>query len=183
MVNVSRRRSAALGAALLALAGCSTPSWMPALGDVPGLGLFESPRTMRGHHIDDEDLRQITVGVSTSADVGALLGSPTASGTFDDDEWYYISAITHQRPGRTLGIEDQQVVLIRFNPAGVVQEVRRIGQDQGRNLRFVTRETPSPGNERTFLQQLFGNIGRLGPGVGAAAQQQGPGAPGPGSSR
>jgi hypothetical protein len=38
----------------------------------------------------------------------------------------------------------------------------------------VRRITPSPGNERTLLQQLFGNIGRVGPGIGNQPQT-GPG--------
>jgi outer membrane protein assembly factor BamE (lipoprotein component of BamABCDE complex) len=91
--------------------------------------------------------------------------------------------VTRQRPGRTLSIEEQGVVVVRFDPRGTVQEVRRVGQEDGQNVRFVQRETPSPGNERTLLQQLFGNIGRLGPGLGAGQQQTGPGAPGPSSTR
>jgi hypothetical protein len=41
---------------------------------------------------------------------------------------------------------------------------------------MVSRETPVPGNERTFLQALFGNVGRFGAGaLGAQPQQTTPG--------
>jgi outer membrane protein assembly factor BamE (lipoprotein component of BamABCDE complex) len=179
-VNVSRLRGAVLAASLMALGGCS---WLPSMPSLPGTDLFDSPRVMRGHAVDQEDLSQITVGVSSRNDVAALLGSPTATGTFDDDRWYYISAVTRQRPGRALAIDDQQVVEIRFDPRGTVTQVQRLGPDAGRQVNFVQRETTSPGTERTLLQQLFGNLGRLGPGLGAGQQQGGPGAPSPSGQR
>lgn len=147
-------------AALLGLAGCS---WAPS---VPGASLFESPRQMRGHAVEDEVLTQITPGVSSRADVETLLGSPSQTGTFDNSVWYYMSSVTRQRPGRTLAIEDQRVVAISFTPAGLVQEVKRFGPEDARDVRVVSRITPSPGNDRTLMQQLFGNIGRLAPGMG-----------------
>jgi hypothetical protein len=36
---------------------------------------------------------------------------------------------------------------------------------------MVSRETPVPGNERTLLQALFGNIGRPGLDRGTGGQQ------------
>jgi outer membrane protein assembly factor BamE (lipoprotein component of BamABCDE complex) len=174
-VNVSRR-PAPVAVALTALlmgAGCS---WMPS---VPGMGLFDSPRQLRGHAVEEETLAQVTVGVSSRTDVEALIGSPSATGTFDDNSWYYISSVTRQRPGRSFALEDQRVVAIRFDGRGTVTEIRRLGQDDSRDVRFVERTTPSPGNDRTLLQQLFGNLGRLGPGIGSSANTT-VGAPTPG---
>ncbi len=152
-------------AAVLGTAGCS---WMPS---VPGAGLFESPRQLRGHSVDEEALTQITPGVSSRADVETLIGSPSQTSTFDNSTWYYMSSVTRQRPGRTLSVEDQRVVAISFTPAGVVQEIKRFGPEDARDVQVVSRVTPSPGNDRTILQQLFGNIGRLAPGVGGQANQ------------
>ncbi len=169
-------RAAAIGLlAVLTLGGCQ---YMPTL---PGADLFAAPRQIRGSVIEEEQVGQITVGVSSRDDVQALLGSPSATGTFDDNEWYYISGITRQRPGRQQVLEDQRVVAVRFDQRGTVQEVRRLGPEDGRPVQVVERVTPSPGNERTLLQQLFGNIGRLGAGLstqGATA----PGAPAPAST-
>lgn len=189
MVNASSSRPAQPGrsgpgarrlrrlpvAALLLLGACS---WMPEMPPLPGSDIFAAPRQLRGHLVDNEDLSQVTVGVSSKRDVEALLGSPSATSTFDDNEWFYIGGVTRQRPGRQLAVEDQQVVLVRFDGRGTVQEVRRLGPQDGRDIRVVERVTPSPGNERTLLQQLFGNIGRVGPGLGS--QQT---APGPTSTR
>jgi outer membrane protein assembly factor BamE (lipoprotein component of BamABCDE complex) len=162
-------------AAAMLLGGCGLTSELPPL---PGADLFDSPRTLRGHLIDDEELRQLVVGVSSRRDVEALLGSPSATATFDDSEWFYIGGVTRQRPGRLLAIEDQQVLIVAFDNRGTVRELRRLGPQDGRDVQVVARTTPSPGNERTLLQQLFGNIGRVGPGIGAG-QTGGPGAPAP----
>lgn len=180
-VRTDRRaaRGALAGAALLLLGGCA---FFPDMPPPPGLDMFESPRSLRGHIVAEEDLQQITVGVSSRNDVEAVLGSPSQTGTFDDSEWFYIGAVTRQRPARLLAVEDQQVVVIRFDARGTVRDIRRLGPQDGRDVAAVARTTPSPGNERTLMQQLFGNIGRVGPGLGAG-QQGGPGAPGPGGPR
>lgn len=169
-VNAPRRPPATGPRALPALAAAA------ALLALPGCGLFEAPRTLRGHRVDAEQLAQITPGVQTRQDVQALLGTPSQRGTFDNEHWYYISGTTRQRPGRTLAVEEQRVVAVTFDRGGVVREVRELTEADARPVDLASRETPVPGNERTTLQQLFGNIGRLSPGPAAA----GPDAPGPG---
>jgi outer membrane protein assembly factor BamE (lipoprotein component of BamABCDE complex) len=157
------RRTVPVLALSLALAGCS---------------LFESPTTLRGNRVDEDQLAQITPGVQTRADVLALLGSPSARGTFDEDHWYYISQTTRLRPGALPRVEDQKVVALTFDRGGVVREVRQLTLADAQPVQPVTRSTPVPGNDRTVLQQLFGNIGRFGPGGPTA-----PVTPGPTSTR
>lgn len=171
-----RPRTAPLGAALAAallLGGCS---WLPDMPPLPGTDMFDTPRSLRGNLIEDDQLQQVVVGVSSRNDVLALLGSPSATGTFDDSEWFYIGGVTRQRPGRLLGIEEQRVVILRFDQRGTLREISRLGLEDGRDIVAVGRITPTPGNDRSFLQQLFGNIGRVGPGV-SGGQSTGPGAP------
>ena len=165
-VNRGARRAARLLPALL-LGACS---------------LFAAPPEPRGNRLDAELLRQITPGVQTRQDVQSILGSPSASGTFDQEHWYYISATSYIRPGRTPGIEDQKVVVVSFNEAGVVRDVRELGEADARSVSFVSRETPVPGNDRTVLQALFGNIGRFGAGGISAGSDTGPNT-GPGTGR
>jgi outer membrane protein assembly factor BamE (lipoprotein component of BamABCDE complex) len=171
------RRWARAGLATIALLGLGACSWMPSMPSLPGAEIIETPRQVRGHMVDEEELQQIVVGVSSRRDVEALLGSPTATGTFDDSDWFYIGGITRQRPGRQQAIEEQRVVKIRFDGSGTVQEVKRLGLEDAQDVRVVERVTPSPGNERTLMQQLFGNIGRVGPGLGS--QPAAPGSPTP----
>ena len=100
-------------------------------------------------------------GTSTRADVTALIGSPTAKATFDDNTWLYVSEVTQPRIGRTLGVLSQNVVVMSFNDQGVLQDVKQLNKDDSVPVSIVARQTPSPGTEASFLQQLFGNIGRF----------------------
>ncbi|MBV9654210.1 MAG: outer membrane protein assembly factor BamE [Acetobacteraceae bacterium] len=143
------RRVAAAASLLLALAGCS---------------FFEAKSQVRGNKIDPDALAELTPGTSTRADATALLGSPTARATFDDNSWIYINETTRPRIGRTPGILDQRVVVLRFSEAGVLQEVRRLNEDDSMPVSVVARATPSPGNDTSLLGELFGNIGRFSPG-------------------
>jgi outer membrane protein assembly factor BamE (lipoprotein component of BamABCDE complex) len=98
--------------------------------------------------------------VQTRSDVAALLGPPTARGTFDEENWYYISGNTQVMPGRYLELRDRVVVAISFDRRGVVQDIRELKPTDGQDVGMVARETPVPGTERNMLQALFGNIGR-----------------------
>jgi outer membrane protein assembly factor BamE (lipoprotein component of BamABCDE complex) len=118
------------------------------------------PPVPRGNKIEADKLAQITKGVQTRSDVAALLGPPTARGTFDEENWYYISGNTQLLPGRYLEWRDRVVVAISFDRRGVVQDIRELKPDEGRDVGMVSRETPVPGTERNLMQALFGNIGR-----------------------
>jgi outer membrane protein assembly factor BamE (lipoprotein component of BamABCDE complex) len=140
-------------------------------------GWLMPPPQLRGNKVDAEHLKELTPGVSTKADVTAVIGSPTAHDSFDDNVWLYISEVTQQRIGRTLGELDQNVVVLRFDDKGVLRDVGKLDQSDGLPVSVVARTTPSPGTEASFLQQLLGNIGRFNPTGGGAPTGGGGGAP------
>ena len=154
-------RAAALACGILLLPGCS---------------VFQAPVVQRGNRVTEDLIAEIVPGVQTQQDVQALLGSPTQTSTFGDPVWYYISSRTRQRPGRELAVTDQQTVVVDFDASGVVKDIRTVGEAAGRPVTMVERETPTPGNDRTLLQALFGNVGRIGPGASV------PTTPGPSST-
>ena len=150
---------------------------------LPACSAIETPRTFRGNKVDPADLKELVVGVSTKKDVTSLLGSPTARATFDDNRWMYISETTRTRVGRTPGVMAQAVTVLTFDEAGVLRGVKELGKKDSRPVDVVSRTTPSPGSDATFLQQLLGNVGKFnaGPGAGLGAGGSG-GSTGPGSS-
>lgn len=126
-----------------------------------GCSFFEAQKQLRGNRVDADSLKELVPGTSTKADVTALIGSPTAAATFDDSTWLYVSEVTRPRIGRTQGVLSQHVVVLRFNGQGVLQHVDQLDQDDSIPVTVVARTTPSPGTQASFLQQLFGNIGRF----------------------
>jgi outer membrane protein assembly factor BamE (lipoprotein component of BamABCDE complex) len=133
-------------ACVMLLAGCSWLAPAPVL---------------RGNKVAEDQLKELVPGTSTRADVTALIGSPTAHATFDDNTWLYISEITQTRIGQTLGELDQHVVVVSFDDKGVLQDIQRLTKDNSLPVEVVARTTPSPGTEANFFQQLLGNIGKF----------------------
>ena len=174
VLPVARRLTRSLGrlmllaclAAPLGLSGCS---W-----------LMSAP-TLRGNKIDSEQMKELTPGVSTKADVTAVIGSPTAHDSFDDNVWLYISELTQPRIGRTLGELQQHVVVLTFDQGGTLRTVEEKDKEDGLPVSVVARTTPSPGTEASFMQQLLGNIGRFTPSGTGASTGTGGGAPSGGS--
>lgn len=126
-----------------------------------GCSFFEAPPQPRGNRVDAEQLRELTPGTSTRADVTALIGSPTVRAPFDDNTWIYISETTQSRVGRMPAVLAQEVVVLTFREDGVLREIDKKTKDDSMPVDVVSRTTPSPGTEASFLQQLFGNIGRF----------------------
>lgn len=126
-----------------------------------GCSFFEAKSQLRGNRVDADQLKELVPGTSTRADVTALIGSPTARATFDDNTWLYVSEVTRTRIAQTQGVVSQKVVVLNFNEQGVLQDVKQLNQDDSVPVSIVARSTPSPGTEASFLQQLFGNIGRF----------------------
>jgi len=142
--------------------------------------VVESPRQLRGNRVDSDQLKELVPGTSTRADATSLLGSPTAKATFDDNTWIYIGETTRTRVARTPGILQQDVVVLSFDAGGVLRGVKKLNQDDGMNVAVVSRATPSPGSEASFMQQLLGNVGKFStggaPGGGGARTPGGSGA-------
>jgi outer membrane protein assembly factor BamE (lipoprotein component of BamABCDE complex) len=122
--------------------------------------MLPSPQT-RGNKVEPEQLKELVLGTSTKADVTALIGSPTQKATFDENTWLYITEITRPRLGRTIGVLDQEVVVLSFDDRGVLTNVKTITRDDAVPVSVAARTTPSPGTEASFMQQLLGNIGKF----------------------
>lgn len=126
-----------------------------------GCSFFQAQSTTRGDPVDTDAIKQLTPGTTTAADVTALLGSPTARETFDDNSWIYISQITRPRVGRLPGVLQQRVVVLNFDNNGVLQHVKVYDKADSKNVTMAPGTTPTPGAQASVLQQLFGNIGRF----------------------
>jgi outer membrane protein assembly factor BamE (lipoprotein component of BamABCDE complex) len=137
-----------------------------AAGALSACSFFEAPSQMRGNHVSADQLKELVPGTTTQADVTSLIGSPTAKASFDNNKWIYIGEVTRPRIGRVQGVESQDVVVLTFNDAGVLQNVEHLTQKNSLPVNVVSRTTPSPGSEASILQQLLGNVGRFSPGMG-----------------
>jgi len=83
--------------------------------------------------------------------------------------WYYVSSTTKQTPLRQPHIAGHTVLAVHFDDADQVVHVERTGMELVARIDPENDETPTLGRNRSFFQDLFGNIGQVGttaPGAG-----------------
>lgn len=144
----------------------SIPRLWPAPGLALGLMVLApvacSPTiATHGHRLDEPALARIEPGRSSRQDVAQLLGTPSASATFGNSPWYYVSQRTEQLSFYQEEVTNQDVVVISFDDQDVVSSIERRDLDDARQIELVSRETPTTGNELNVFEQFVGNIGRF----------------------
>ena len=145
-----------LASAALAAGGCS------------------SIRENRGFIADPTLTQSIAAGVDNKRSVQATLGQPSFESQFGEPTWYYVSSVTERRPFARPRIGAHSVLAVQFDGAGNVASVERSGLDKVVYLSPDGDETPTLGRERSFFEDLFGNIGAVGAPRAPGSQPGGP---------
>ncbi|HYG88298.1 MAG TPA: outer membrane protein assembly factor BamE [Azospirillum sp.] len=115
----------------------------------------------RGNMTDPDAVATIKTGSTTRDEVASLLGTPTSVGTFDQNVWYYIGQKTEKTAFFKPEVLERRVVVVHFDDAGVVNDVKQLDANQGQEVEMVERTTPTHGRELGFLEQMVGNFGRF----------------------
>lgn len=110
-----------------------------------------------------EELDQIAVGVDTRASVEETLGSSAAGSVLQDDAMYFVRSRVKNFALLDSEVVERTIVAISFDSAGVVRNVETFGLEDGQVVPLARRVTDTTVEGRTFLGQLFGNIGRFTP--------------------
>ncbi|TMM45329.1 outer membrane protein assembly factor BamE [Qipengyuania marisflavi] len=141
---------AALAAAGVATTGCT------------------SIRESRGYINDPVLTGSIQPGIDNQRSVEGTLGRPSFVSQFGEPTWYYVATTTGRRPFVRPRTREHQVLAVQFDAAGNVVATERSGMEKVAFLTPDGDKTPTLGRERSFLEDLFGNIG-------AVTQAGGPG--------
>ncbi|MEP4198208.1 MAG: outer membrane protein assembly factor BamE [Aliishimia sp.] len=121
--------------------------------------------SFRNHgYIPPEDLlNDIVVGVDTRDSVADSVGAPSSVGVLNDGGFYYVRSRVRNYAYRSPEVVERQVLAISFDGDGVVTNVERFGLEDGRVITLERRVTETSVVDRTFLRQLMGSFGRIGP--------------------
>ena len=113
----------------------------------------------RGYQVDEQTLSQIKIGATTKPQALALLGSPSTTSTVGGDAWYYIGQKMHRALAfMPAQMTDQQVVAVYFDKGGKVDRVANYGMKDGKVFDFVSRTTPTGGQEPDFLRNIMAGL-------------------------
>lgn len=115
----------------------------------------------RGNLVEDDRLVEVQAGLSTVDDVLFLLGTPSTVAPFDEKTWYYIGQVTEQTAFYQPEVIERRVIKLVFDDSGLLAEMTDLSLDEGQDVDFVARQTPTMGRQITFLEQIIGNLGRF----------------------
>lgn len=118
----------------------------------------------QGYLVDEALVAAVQPGIDNKESVQGTLGRPSFTGQFDDRDWYYVSRDTRQLSFASPTPVEQTVLHVRFDTTGNVEAVERTGLERVVSIDPISEKTPTLGRDRSFFQELFGNIGSVGAG-------------------
>jgi len=120
----------------------------------------------RGYVFDESLLPQLKVGTTTEADIITLMGSPYTASTLNGGAYYYISSKFITEAYRAPRETERRVLAIFFDDEKKIRDLGFYTLEDGNIVTIVARTTETQGRELSFLQQIFGNLGRFESGDG-----------------
>jgi outer membrane protein assembly factor BamE (lipoprotein component of BamABCDE complex) len=149
------------------------------LGAAGLAGGCASIKDHRGYLLDTALVDSVQPQIDNRTSVERTLGRPTWTSQFGSQDWYYVSVDTKQAAFGRPRSDQQTVLRVRFDANDNVAAVERSGMEKVARISPDGKMTRTLGRDRSFLEDLFGNIGAVGaPGMGGA----GPAGPGPNGS-
>jgi outer membrane protein assembly factor BamE (lipoprotein component of BamABCDE complex) len=117
----------------------------------------------RGYVVDERAIGQVKKGMSAEQ-VLTTLGTPSTVSTVGNKNWYYISQKS-QRRFQFMGeqVVDQRVTAVYFDNGMRVDRIALYGLQDGQVFDFITRTTPSGGQETSFLGQILRGTNNFNP--------------------
>jgi outer membrane protein assembly factor BamE (lipoprotein component of BamABCDE complex) len=118
-------------------------------------GCLTGEQFQKGYILPPGALEQIPIGASQDQ-VLIVMGTPSTVATLSGEVFYYIS----QRSERPIAfmnqrVVDQRVIAIYFDKNRQVQRLANYGLQDGKIFDFISRTTPTSGQELSYLTPLF----------------------------
>src|SRR5499427_7087548 len=109
----------------------------------------------KGYILPPGALEQIPIGASQDQ-VLIVMGTPSTVATLDGEVFYYISQRS-ERPVAFMNqkVVDQRVIAIYFDKNRRVRRLANYGMQDGKIFDFISRTTPTSGQELSYLAPLF----------------------------
>lgn len=113
----------------------------------------------RGYLLAEGALEQIPLGASQEQ-VLIVLGTPSTVATVSGEVFYYISQRSEQTAFLPQKVVDQRVIAVYFDKNRRVERLANYGLQDGKIFDYVSRKTPTSGEELSYLSYVFRIIGR-----------------------
>ena len=109
----------------------------------------------KGYILPPNALEQIPIGASQDQ-VLIVMGTPSTVATLDGEVFYYISQRAERRVAfMPQAVVDQRVVAVYFDRNRRVERLANYGMRDGKIFDYISRTTPSGGEEINYLGSVF----------------------------
>ena len=135
--------------------------WARAVGALAGLMVLGLPlgacftqTYQHGYVLAEGALEQVPLG-ATQEQVLIVLGTPSTVATVSGEVFYYISQRAEQTAFMPQKTVDQRVVAVYFDKNRRVERLANYGLRDGKVFDFISRTTPTSGQELSYLNYIF----------------------------
>lgn len=115
----------------------------------------------RGYEIENRDFTKIIPMITTKKFVEDNYGSPSTISNYKPEVWYYVSKVTSARSFITPKVLNQKSYAITFDDNDLVTNIMERNGDEVHEINPVKRTTPTAGQKRGVLKEIFGNFGKI----------------------
>ncbi|MCA3243706.1 MAG: outer membrane protein assembly factor BamE [Alphaproteobacteria bacterium] len=113
-----------------------------------------------GTVVPQSQLAKVVVGQSTKDEVRQLLGTPSATGTLNDDRWYYVTSVVGKKAFNPHDLKSRRVLVLDFDPSSsVVTALNERTERDGKEIDPNRAATGTAGQTMGFIEQMFSNFG------------------------
>ena len=119
------------------------------------LGACTGEQFQKGYILPEGALEQIPIGASQDQ-VLIVLGTPSTVATLSGEVFYYISQRSQRKVAfMNQSVIDQRVIAVYFDKNRTVMRIANYGLQDGKIFDFISRTTPTSGQEMSYLAPLF----------------------------
>jgi outer membrane protein assembly factor BamE (lipoprotein component of BamABCDE complex) len=109
----------------------------------------------RGYVLPEGALEQVPIG-ATQEQVLIVLGTPSTVATINGEVFYYISQRSEREAAfMPTEVKNQRVIAVYFDKDRKVVRLADYGLKDGKIFDFISRTTPTGGEEFSYLKAIF----------------------------
>lgn len=116
----------------------------------------------RGYVFNESLLPEIQKGTTKAETLMEIFGSPSTVSSLNGGAYYYISSKVVTESYRAPEEVERKVLAVYFDKNRAVRDYAVYGLQDGIIIPIVARTTRAQGQELSFIEQIFTNLGRFG---------------------
>jgi len=113
-----------------------------------------------GRLVEDSQLENIEIGVSTKQDILFALGQPSFEGAFNSGKIYYNNQTMTREVAGLNEVSGRTMFIFTFDTSNILQEIEVKDETTDVQIVKIDEATPTPGENLSVTEQILSNLRR-----------------------